>query len=76
MSFITHILRMPVARSAAFKTLARSANGSKFSALQTLGPLRPVQTSASLRREEVTVTFVRTSGEKMVAKGKVGDNLV
>lgn len=42
-------------------------------------PARSFQTSSwllSSSREEVSVTFVNASGEKMVAKGKVGDNLV
>lgn len=38
--------------------------------------LRSISTSVVRPKEEVTVTFVKASGEKHVAKGKVGVNLV
>jgi hypothetical protein len=38
--------------------------------------LRNISTSILRPKEEVTVTFVKSSGEKHVVKGKVGVNLV
>lgn len=75
MSLINKILRVASIRSLSLK--ATTATGFRFSTLQTFGLRRSFQTSSSLlSREEVKVTFVRNSGEKMEAKGKVGDNLV
>ena len=48
--------------------------------MASTGPKRLFQTSSRMlvsdNREEVKVTFIRTSGERLEAKGKIGDNLV
>jgi len=38
--------------------------------------IRNIFTSSLRQKEEVSVTFVKSSGEKFTAKGKVGVNLV
>ena len=48
--------------------------------IASTGSKRLFQTSSRMlaadNREEVKVTFIRTSGERLEAKGKIGDNLV
>ena len=83
------LLQSTLVRCSAERSWATSRRGPKMSVAGSIlapsssssltRPVRSFQTSSwllSSSREEVSVTFVNASGEKMVAKGKVGDNLV
>jgi len=89
MSFIHKILRINAVRTLATRsvglTTSRTAATSspivpKWTLSHNFGGHRYFQTSScstsAASREEVTVTFIRTTGERLEAKGKVGDNLV
>lgn len=89
MSFIHKILRINAVRTLATRsvglTTSRTAATSspivpKWTSSHNFGGHRYFQTSScstsAASREEVTVTFIRTTGERLEAKGKVGDNLV
>ena len=86
MSLVSRILRLKSVKTLSQKSFSnvatsRATSGFKMSQLMaSAGPKRLFQTSskmlASDNREEVKVTFIRTSGERLEAKGKVGDNLV
>jgi hypothetical protein len=86
MSFVSRLLRLNTVKALSPKSFsnvatARPAGGFKLSHLMaSTGPKRLFQTSSNMlasdNREAVTVTFIRTSGERLEAKGRVGDNLV
>ncbi|XP_076179498.1 adrenodoxin-like protein 2, mitochondrial Ferredoxin 2 [Ptiloglossa arizonensis] len=68
-----------------FQRLSRSilgvvSNYSKYkndTALPLLLPIRKTSTTQPLlEKEEVNITFVRASGERIKAKGKVGDSIL
>ena len=86
MSFVSRIIRLNSVKTLSSRSFcnvasSRPASGFKMSNLMaSAGPKRLFQTSSRMlvsdNREEVKVTFIRTSGERLEAKGKIGDNLV
>jgi hypothetical protein len=82
MSFVSKIIKINSVRTAVSRCLSTpTAKGPSTMLTRNfnLNNFRFFQTSSLLSssaREEVTVTFLRPNGDRMEAKGKVGENLV